>query len=234
LGLRFRDLRLLQKALVHRSFLNEQGGVPTDSYERMEFLGDAVLGLVIAAELYRHCPELTEGELTKGRAALVRREMLAGVARQSGLGDFLVLGKGEEATGGRVRDSTLAEVFEAVVAAVYLDQDYDEARQFVLRVMAEQLADAFQRGRPPEDPKSQLQEYLQGLGRPSPHYQLVSTEGPDHDPVFTMEVLAEEEVLGVGRGRKKVDAERAAARDALERVADRQGISEKDSRCPRD
>jgi ribonuclease-3 len=218
LGLRFRDPELLWQALVHRSFLNEQGGTASDSYERMEFLGDAVLGLVIATELYQRCPGLTEGELTKSRVALVRRETLAGVARRLGLGDFLVLGKGEEATGGRARDSTLAAVFEAVVGSVYLDRDYQEARQFVLRVMAKELGESFQQKRPPEDPKSRLQEYLQGLGRPSPHYRVVATEGPEHSPLFTVEVLAEEEAMGVGQGRKKVDAERAAAQDALERL----------------
>lgn len=215
LGLRFRDPELLWQALVHRSFLNEQGGAPASSYERMEFLGDAVLGLVIATELYHRFPDLSEGELTKSRAALVRRETLAGLARRLNLGDYLVLGRGEEATGGRDRDSTLAAVFEAVVGAVHLDQDYDEARNFILRVMAEELSESFRQGRPPEDPKSHLQEYLQALGRPSPHYRLVAAEGPDHHPVFTVEVLAENEVVGVGQGRKKVDAERAAARDAL-------------------
>ena len=219
LGQRFQAPDLLEQALVHRSFLNEQGGAPAYSYERMEFLGDAVLGLVVAAELYRFYPELTEGELTKSRAALVRRETLAGVARRLGLGECVVLGKGEEATGGRDRDSTLAAVFEAVVGAVYLDRDYEEARQFVLRVMAEELSTSFQQVSPPEDPKSRLQEYLQALGHSSPRYRLVAAEGPDHNPIFTVEALAEEEILGVGQGHKKVDAERAAARDALDKLA---------------
>ena len=216
LGLRLRDPSLLQQALVHRSFLNEQGGAPSDSYERMEFLGDAVLGLVVSAELYRRCPHLPEGELTKGRAALVRRETLAGVARRLGLGDFLLLGRGEETAGGRSRDSILAAAFEALVAAVYLDQDYAEARVFLLRVMGQEMEGFFREGAPPEDPKSRLQEYVQGLGRPSPRYRVVSSGGPDHDPLFVVEVLVEDQVAGTGQGGKKVDAERAAAQDALQ------------------
>ena len=227
LGLRFRDPGLLQQALVHRSFLNEQEGSLYDSYERMEFLGDAVLELVISNELYQRCPDLAEGELTKSRAALVRRETLAGVARRLDLGSFLLLGKGEEASGGRQRDSILAAAFESVTAAVYLDRDYAEARQFLLRVMDEELEEFFQEGTPLEDPKSRLQEHVQGLGHPSPHYRLVSTQGPEHDPVFIVEVLVEEQVTGVGQGRKKADAERLAAQDALSRILSQSGALDK-------
>jgi len=219
LGLRFRHPELLQRALVHRSFLNEQGGEAADSYERLEFLGDAVLGMVTAAELYRRYPQQPEGELTKSRAALVCREALAQVARRLGLGDFLLLGKGEEANDGRQRDSILAAAFEAVVAAVYLDRDYAAARKFLLRVMAEELDGFFQEGLPPENPKSRLQEHVQGLGHPAPRYRVVSTLGPDHSPLFTVEVLVEDQVAGLGQGRKKVDAERAAAQAALGRLA---------------
>ena len=122
LGLRFKDRGLLKQALVHRSFLNEQGGSSLDSYERMEFLGDAVLELVISTELYHNLPRVTEGELTKGRSALVCRPSLAKVARRLSLGDYLSLGKGEKGSGGQQRESILEEVFESVVAAVYLDQ----------------------------------------------------------------------------------------------------------------
>jgi ribonuclease-3 len=216
LGLRFRHPELLQQALRHRSFLNEQGGEASDSYERLEFLGDAVLGMVTAAELYRRYPQQPEGELTKSRSALVCQETLARVARRLELGDFLLLGKGEEANDGRRRDSILAAAFEAVVAAVYLDRDYATARRFLLRVLAEELDGFLQQGPPPENPKSRLQEQVQGLGHPAPRYRVVSTEGPDHSPLFTVEVLLEDQVAGVGQGRKKVDAERAAAQEALE------------------
>ena len=219
LGLSFRDQGLLRQALAHRSFLNEQGGSPLDSYERMEFLGDAVLELVISTELYSRLPHLSEGELTKGRAALVCRESLSKVAQGLDLGAFLMLGRGEEATGGRHRDSTLAAAFEALVAAVYLDQGYEGARQFILGLMGAQLDQFSQQGRAPENPKSQLQERFQGLGCPPPVYKLVATEGPDHAPMFTVDVLVAEEVVGTGRGGKKADAERAAAADALSKLA---------------
>ena len=218
LGLEFRNPGLLQQALTHRSFLNEQGGTPLDSYERMEFLGDAVLELVISQELYQRLGQLSEGELTKGRAALVCGESLAQVARSLSLGDFLLLGKGEEATGGRHRESNLAAVCEAVVAAAYLDQGFEAARSFILRILAEPLEEFCLQGTPPENPKSRLQEYFQSKGSPSPRYQLVAAEGPDHNPSFTIEVLVDQEVMGTGRGGKKSDAERAAAQDALGRL----------------
>ena len=224
LGLRFLDQGLLQPALVHRSFLNEQGGSPLDSYERLEFLGDAVLELVVSTELYQRLPDLTEGELTKSRASLVCGESLSQVAQRLSLGEFLLLGKGEEASGGRRRDSILAAAFEAVVAAVYLDQGYDHARRFILRVMGAEIEEFSRRGAPPENPKGRLQEYFQGLGRTSPHYRVVSSEGPDHSPVFTIEAVVDDEVVGTGQGGKKADAERAAAQDALARITGELGV----------
>ena len=221
LGLEFRDPKLLQQALVHRSFLNEQGGQPSDSYERLEYLGDAVLELTVSTELFRRLPSLDEGALTKSRAALVCRDTLARVAQRLGLGDFLLLGKGEEATGGRQRDSILAAAFEAVVAAAYLDQGYQLANQFVLRVMSEELREFFQQGQPPENPKSRLQEHVQALGRPAPRYRVVSSQGPDHRPLFTVEVLVDDEAIGAGQGGNRSDADRAAAYDALARLMSR-------------
>ncbi len=219
LGLEFETQELLSQALTHRSFLNEQGGVSLDSYERMEFLGDSVLELVISQELYQRLPQLTEGELTKGRAALVCGESLSRVAESLSLGDFILLGKGEEASGGRHRESILAATCEAVVAAVYLDQGLEAARRFILNIMADQLDQFCREGITPENPKSRLQEHFQSRGSPSPRYQVVSTEGPDHNPVFTIEVLVDQDVMGTGRGGKKSDAERAAAQDALDRLA---------------
>ena len=218
LGLKFRDPGLLQQALVHRSFLNEQAGEPPQSYERLEFLGDAVIEITVSAELFRRFPLFTEGELTKQRAELVRTESLAGLARRLGIGEFLALGKGEEATGGRERDSILAASFEAVAAAVYLDLDYDHAKRFVLRLLEPQL-DALQAEGPPlENSKSRLQEHVQGMGIPSPRYNLISTEGPDHAPSFTVEVLVDGQAFGVGRGGRRNDAEQNAAADALRRL----------------
>ena len=219
LGLRFKDRGLLQQALVHRSFLNEQGGSSLDSYERMEFLGDAVLELVISTELYQALPRVTEGELTKGRSALVCRPSLARVARRLSLGEYLSLGKGEKGSGGQERESILEEVFESVVAAIYLDQGYEAARRFILSALAPELADYCRRGAAPENPKSQLQEMVQGWGGATPRYQVVAIAGPDHQPVFTVAVTAGDAVLGQGAGTKKADAERAAARAALAHYA---------------
>ena len=219
LGLRFKDRGLLQQALVHRSFLNEQGGSSLDSYERMEFLGDAVLELVISTELYQALPRVTEGELTKGRSALVCRPSLARVARRLSLGEYLSLGKGEKGSGGQERESILEEVFESVVAAIYLDQGYEAARRFILNALAPELADYCRRGAAPENPKSQLQEMVQGWGGATPRYQVVAIAGPDHQPVFTVAVTAGDAVLGQGAGTKKADAERAAARAALAHYA---------------
>lgn len=219
LGLSFHDQGLLRQALVHGSFVNERGGSPLDSYERLEFLGDAVLELVVSTEIYHRLPQLSEGELTKIRAGLVCRESLSRSAQSMDLGSFLLLGKGEEASGGRDRDSILEAAFEALVAAIYLDQGYQPARGFILKRLQPSLEEVFQRGSPPENPKSALQEHFQGRGKPTPHYRLVSAEGPDHSPDFTVEVLIGSEVIGVGRGGKKSDAERSAARDALDKCA---------------
>jgi ribonuclease III len=208
----------LRQALVHRSFLNEQGGSSLDSYERLEFLGDSVLELVISTELYQRMPDAGEGELSKVRSALVRDDSLSRFASQLNLGEFLRLGKGAEATGGRESTSVLAAVFEAIVAAVYLDCGYNEARRLILQVVGAELDKLCQRGGAPENPKSLLQEYFQGMGRPVPRYQLVAVEGPDHNPVFKIHVLVEGEVVGTGQGGKKSDAERAAAQDALNRI----------------
>ena len=224
LGLQFRNKQLLEQALVHRSFVNEQGWSPSDSYERMEYLGDAVLELAISEELYRRCPGMPEGELTKGRSLLVCRETLARVSRNSNLGYFLFLGKGEERSGGRQRDSILAAAFESLVAAVYLDQGYAAAQQFILRVMSAELEAFFDGGVSQENPKSHLQEHVQGQGLPAPRYRLISSEGPDHGPVFTVEVLVEGQVVGVGHGSSKAGAEKTAASEALVRLTSETSI----------
>ena len=218
LGLEFLDPELYRRALVHKSYLNEQGGPPTDSYERLEYLGDAVVELTISTELFRRLPHLDEGELTKSRAELVCGESLARVARRLGLGNFLQLGRGEEANGGRKRDSILAAAFEAVVAAVYVDRDFDHARAFVLRVMSEELEGFFKQGGPRENPKSLLQEHVQSQGMPTPRYRIVSTQGPDHNPVFTVEALVDDRAVGKGMGGSRADAERSAAEDALTKM----------------
>ena len=215
LGVTFQNQGLLRQALVHRSYLNEHGGSTHDSYERMEFLGDAVLELIISTELYQHLPHVTEGQLTKGRSALVCRPSLAGAARRLGLGQHLALGKGEVESGGHDRESILEEAFEAVLAAVYLDQGYSAARSLALRSLEPDLDAIVRRGGPLDNPKSRLQELVQGSGGATPRYHLVSAAGPDHSPVFTVQVLVGDEVWGQGTGSRKSDAERAAAQLAL-------------------
>ncbi len=216
LGLEFNDRGLLRQALVHRSYLNEHGGSPLESYERLEFLGDAVLELIVSTELYHSQPRIAEGEMTKRRAALVCRPSLAQAARRLALGDFLALGKGEMESGGRNRESILEETFESIVAAIYLDQGYPAARRFVLNALEPELTEMQNRGTARENPKSRLQELIQGLGKPTPRYRLVSTDGPEHQPVFTAEVLVEDQVVGQGTGSRKSGAEQAAAQFALD------------------
>lgn len=215
LGFQFRDPSIFERALVHRSYCNEHGMDATESYERLEFLGDAVLELVVSHHLFRQFTDAGEGQLTKSRASLVRGEVLARVARRLGLGDALLVGRGVEASEGRDQDSILAASLEAVIAAVYLDGGLDAARQFIHRHLGPELAEMACRGAPPENPKSLLQELLQGKGRPTPTYRLSGREGPDHNPTFTVEAVVDDQVIGVGRGGKKTDAERLAAESAL-------------------
>ena len=218
LGFQFRDPSLFQRALTHRSFCNEVGLDATESYERLEFLGDAVLELTISDYLYRQFPDADEGQLTKARVSLVRRESLARVAHRLGLGELLLVGRGVEDSGGRYQDSVLAAVFEAVLASVYLDQGAEAAREFIERHMERELADMSRTGSAPENPKSRLQELLQGQGCPTPSYRETERKGPDHRPTFAVEVVVGERVIGAGQGRKKAEAERAAAEDALRRL----------------
>ncbi|MBI4200643.1 MAG: ribonuclease III [Chloroflexi bacterium] len=217
LGVRFHDRAVLQEALSHSSYANEH---PQEgkANERLEFLGDALLGLVVAQELYRRLPDLDEGSLTDLRSQVVRGETLATVARRMGLGQHLLLGQGEAASGGRDRDSNLAGVLEAVAGAALVDRGYGEARRFVLRALAPELRRAGRAG-VPQDPKSRLQETLQRRGTGAPRYEVLRTEGSGHRPEFRVQAVVDGRVLGTGRGRRKVDAERQAAREALAALA---------------
>ena len=214
LGVRFNERGLLHQALVHRSFLNEQDDRALASYDRLEYLGDAFLGWVAAAELYRLCPHYDEGELTRARASLVRGETLADIARSLGLGAYLLLGQGEEASGGRDRTRNLAAALEAVIGAVLLDQGEEAARSLVLRWLGPRI-EAMGDSGAERDAKSALQEFLQGQGLPLPVYETVSDSGEPHDKEFVVRVLAYGRVLGAGAGRRRADAEQAAAREAL-------------------
>jgi len=219
LGIRFRDPALHEAALTHRSFAFEQG-IPITN-ERLEFLGDAVLGLVITDLAYRAFPDLSEGELAKLRAATVNMTILAGVARELGLGDAVLLGKGEELSGGRNKASILADAMEAVLGAVYLDLGLASARRLIDRLFWPRM-EAYARGEGDRDYKTDLQELAsQDIGS-VPEYRVVS-KGPDHAKEFTATVFLRGEEYGTGQGRSKKEAEQQAAREALELIASRSG-----------
>lgn len=213
LGHEFRDLDLLDRALTHRSYVHETEGASADN-ERLELLGDAVLGLVVCEELLRRFPEAREGELSKIRSRVVSEPVLAARASALGLGDYLLLGRGESEGGGRERPSILADAFEAVVAALFLDGGLDAARRFVLSRFEGVLADPHLTAAS-KDPKTSLQELAQERHRAVPVYRVVSEEGPDHDKRFEVEVEVPGGVRARGRGRSKKAAEQAAAECAL-------------------
>ncbi len=216
LGVSFKDPSLLEQALVHSSYINENMGITT-SNERLEFLGDAVLGLIIAQELYRRLPQSSEGEMTELRSSLVRGDALSRLAKAISLGDYLYLGKGEEASGGRRKPANLAGAMEAVIAAIFLDQGFNVTRDFILRLMDKELDKALSRGIAP-DYKSQLQELIQAKHQQTPTYQVLEAVGPDHDRRFSVEVRVGDTVLGRGSGKSKKLAEIEAARSALDQL----------------
>ena len=214
LGLSFADLSLLDRALTHRSFLNENPHWTLEDNERLEFLGDAVLDFVVGEYLYHHFPEGQEGMLTRLRAALVRTETLAEFARQIELGHYLRLGRGEAESGGRGRPALVGSAFEAIIGALYLDQGIETVAAFIERF----IAPAILRVLAPElgkDPKSRLQEWSQGHWHLTPTYRTVAEKGPDHAKEFTVEVSVGNEVCGRGIGPSKHAAEQAAAKVGL-------------------
>ena len=214
LGYRFRDRSLLVQALSHASYVNEAASPATASNERMEFLGDSVLGLVITRYLYDHYPDCPEGEMTLMRSVLVSEGALARVARRLDLGRCLYLGKGEAASGGRDRRSNLSNAVEALLAAVYLDGGLDEAARVTRAVFSEELERVEHRSYRPNY-KNLLQNHSQEKGGVVPTYVLVSSSGPQHDRRFEMEVRIGDRPLGRGTGRSKKEAEQEAARAAL-------------------
>ena len=213
LGYRFRDRALLGEALNHSSYANEhRGGL--GSNERLEFLGDSVLGFVSAEYLFREYPDLPEGDLTRMRASLVCEQSLYEVARKLELGSYLKLGRGEEAGGGRERQSILADATEAVFAAVYLDGGIQPVRELIVRVLLSQAPAAEER----RDYKTTLQEVVQRRSGQVLTYHMLSQSGPDHNKTFLFEVRLNDESVGCGEGHSKKEAEQAAARDALEKM----------------
>ena len=219
IGYRFHNITLLQNALAHSSYANERWHNSLMSNERLEFLGDSILGMLVADYLYRTFPDRPEGELTRMRADMVCERALAKIAAQIGLGEHLLLGKGEEQGGGRGRDSILADAVESVIAACYLDGGMEAAKGFIdrfvlTRVPVSGLANA--------DYKTALQELVQQKRNQSLVYALVGESGPDHDKVFQVELTLNGSLIGRGSGGSKKRAEQEAARVALEALQNKQ------------
>jgi ribonuclease-3 len=214
IGYRFRDPHLLDEALTHKSHANELKYKGTKHNERLEFLGDAVLTLVISEHLAATFPTAPEGELSKRKAQLVSEVSLARAARQRSLGPLLRLGRGEELTQGREKNSLLANVLEAILGAIYLDGGLEPARAFAMRVLETELQDVSAG----TDYKTQLQEWCQKEFETLPHYETVRESGPDHEKMFEVQLTVQGKVLGTGVGHSKKEAEQMAARAALKRA----------------
>ena len=215
---RFRDRGLLEHAMTHTSRANEDvsGGV-TDN-ESMEFLGDAILGFAVADTLFRDFPEFDEGQKSKVKASLVSTATLARQAERLTIGEHLLLGRGEEKTGGRRKQAPLPHCYEALIAAIYLDGGIEQARAFIQREFAPLFEEVRREGRALDDHKSSLQEFLQSTGQPLPEYRLTGTVGPDHQKFFVVELLVRGEALAEAMGPSKKEAEQEPARVALEKL----------------
>lgn len=211
---KFNNKQLLREALTHSSYANEHKGSGTKCNERLEFLGDAVLSIVVADYIFENCPELPEGELTKLRAALVCEKALYKFGKTINLGSYLLLSKGEKNGGGADRPSIVSDAFEAVIAAIYLDGGIEPARKHILRFVVPEINN--RNTKPFKDYKTTLQEIVQKNPGEKVSYRLVSESGPDHDKHFVFEVLLNSNVIGKGGGRSKKEAEQNAAREALE------------------
>jgi ribonuclease-3 len=218
LGVSLKDSALLQLALVHSSYINENPDFARGSNERLEFLGDAVLGFIVSEKLFHDFPDFSEGDMTKRRSVLVRGDTLARVAENIKLGGFLYLGKGEETSGGRYKPANLAGALEAVIAAVFLDRGLATTRKFVLSLLKEEMVGIVEQNMRP-DYKSRLQEFAQSRYQSPPQYRLADATGPDHDRLFTVEVRIDSAMWGRGSGKSKKSAETEAARQALERLS---------------
>ena len=221
IGYRFRDRGLLEHALTHRSRVHEDASGGVIDNESLEFLGDSVLGFIIADRLFRTFPQHNEGQKSKLKASLVSSASLARLGERLDLGSFLILGRGEEKTGGRRKHAIIADCYEALIAAIYLDGGIEPAQKFIESQFAELVGEARRSGAAAsftEDWKSALQEYLQSHGRGLPAYRLAAEVGPDHRKSFVVEVVVEGEAVANAEGRSKKEAAQAAARAALEKL----------------
>lgn len=217
LGLSFNDKTLLQRALTHRSYLNENRDYPYGDNERLEFLGDAVLDFVVGEYLYHRFPDRNEGTLTSLRAALVRTESLAAFANQIGLGSLILLGHGEDENGGRHRPAVLCGTFEALIGALYLDQGLEQVRAYIMPIFEPALENVLE-NESDKDAKSLLQELSQAYLGYTPRYHTVETVGPDHEKQFVLAVTINGITYGRGRGHSKQSAAQAAAEEAIKNI----------------
>ena len=216
IGIIFKDYNLLKTAFIHRSYINEHKNNNLEHNERLEFLGDAVLELVVTEHLYSNYPN-PEGDLTNWRSALVKGEMLAKIASKLSLGEYLFLSRGEENSGGRKKDYLLANVFEALIGVIYLELGYKKVKKFIEKFLLVHLENILETGAH-IDAKSHLQEIAQDKVGVTPNYQLLHEEGPDHNKIFTMGAYIGERNVGKGKGSSKQMAEQMAAEDALKRL----------------
>jgi ribonuclease-3 len=215
IGYKFNNIKILEESLTHSSYSNEDKAYNKINNERLEFLGDAVLSISVSRFIYDEFPDYPEGELTKLRARVVCEDTLSLVAENLNIGKYLLLGKGEEASGGRERKSILADALEAVIAAIYLDGGYKEAEKFVLDNLTDYIRAAV-KGKIVSDFKSYLQEYYQGKSQSCKiRYIVTKEEGPDHEKVFHVNAVVNKKVVGKGVGKNKKIAEQNAAKDAL-------------------
>lgn len=214
---KFKDINLLQNALIHRSYVNEKGRIGLESNERMEFLGDSILSATVSHLLINRFPDKDEGDLSKLRARLVNESTLSGIASELSLGQYIMLGRGEDTTGGREKASILADTYEAVIAAIYLDRGFNRAFKFIASQF-ERLLEEFPFSEISKDYKTEFQEYAQDIFKTSPRYCLVKESGPEHNKAFEVNVIIKNEIFGSGKGRSKKEAEQEAAKAGLERL----------------
>jgi len=217
IGLNFKNKDLLKTAFTHRSYLNEHPDEKLPHNERLEFLGDSVLGFIISTYLYNKYPNHPEGDLTNFRSSIVNARILSKVAKDLGLGEFLFLSRGEESTGGRQRQYILANTYEALLGAIHLDQGLTESSRFVDKTLLPNLQEIIKK-KLYKDYKSLLQELLQAKFNVTPSYKLISERGPDHSKIFEIGVYMKEKLLAAGSGNSKQTSEQAAAKNALENI----------------
>lgn len=217
IGVTFKDITLLQKALIHRSYVNEHKDEVDTNNERLEFLGDAVLELITSDYLFRTYTDRAEGDLTSFRSAIVKTESLAQAARELGYGEYLMLSVGEQETGGRDKDYLLANTFESILGAIYLDQGYEICKELIYKTLLPKLEDIV-RDRSDIDSKTKIQELAQSIYKVTPEYEVVKEDGPDHNKTFTVIVKVGDKVIGQGVGSSKQKAEEQAATSGIEHM----------------